>query len=303
MIGNRLRGKIAVSMRRREAIAGYLFIAPWLIGFICWTAGPMIVSLVLSFASWDLLSPAHYVGIANYVDIVRSHVSLQSLENTAYYTVISVPLDLGVALGVAILLNQPLRGTGLYRLVVYLPVVTSGVATAILWAWLFAPEIGMIDYLLQQVGLPVIPWLISTTWSKPAFVLMSIWGVGSQAIIFLAGLKGVPRELIEAALVDGASVWARFTNVTIPQLGPVILLTLITGIIGASQVFTQAFIVTQGGPADSTLFYVLNLYNNAFVYFKMGYASALAWVLLLFVLILTLLVLYLSRERVYYAGR
>jgi multiple sugar transport system permease protein len=292
-----------MSMRHREAIAGYLFITPWLIGFVCWTAGPMVVSLVLSFTNWDLLSPAHYIGTANYVDIVRSHVSLKSLENTAYYTFISVPLDLCIALGVAILLNQPLRGTAFYRLIVYLPVVTSGVATAILWAWLFAPEIGLIDYLLQQIGLPTIPWLTSTTWSKPAFILMSIWSIGNQVIIFLAGLKGVPRELIEAAQVDGASTWHRFMNVIIPQLGPVILLSLITGIIGASQVFTQAFIVTQGGPADSTLFYVLNLYNNAFVYFKMGYASALAWVLLIFVLILTLFVLYLSRERVYYAGR
>jgi multiple sugar transport system permease protein len=290
-------------MRRREAIAGYLFIAPWLIGFIGWTAGPMLVSLALSFTSWNLLTPAHFVGVANYADVVTSHVTRQSLWNTAYYTFISVPLDLLVALGVAIFLNRPLRGTAFYRLAVYLPVVTSGVATAILWAWLFAPQLGMIDYLLQQVGLPAIQWLTSTTWSKPAFILMSVWAVGSQAIIFLAGLKGIPRELIEAALVDGASVWARFANVVIPQLGPVILLTVITGIIGASQVFTQAFIVTQGGPADSTLFYVLNLYNNAFVYFKMGFASALAWVLLVFVMILTLFVLYVSRERVYYAGR
>ena len=295
--------RIAANLRRREAIAGYLFIAPWLIGLIGWTAGPMLVSLALSFTSWNLLTPAHYVGVANYADVVTSHVTLQSLWNTAYYTFISVPLDLFVALGVAVFLNRPLRGTALYRLVVYLPVVTSGVATAILWAWLFAPQLGMVDYLLQKVGLPAIPWLTSTTWSKPAFILMSVWGVGSQAIIFLAGLKGIPRELIEAALVDGASVWARFTNVVIPQLGPVILLTVITGIIGASQVFTQAFIVTQGGPADSTLFYVLNLYNNAFVYFKMGFASALAWVLLVFVMILTLFVLYLSQERVYYAGR
>jgi len=296
-----VRGNVA-SMRRREAIAGYLFIAPWLIGFVCWTAGPMLVSLGLSFTDWNLLSPAHWIGASNYVGVVTSHVTLQSLWDTAYYTFTSVPLGLCVALGAAILLNQPLRGTALYRLIVYLPVVTSGVATAILWAWLFAPQLGMIDFLLQQVGLPAIPWLTSTTWSKPAFVLMSIWGVGGPAIIFLAGLKGIPRELIEAALVDGASVWARFTNVVIPQLGPVILLNVITGIIGASQVFTQAFIVTQGGPADSTLFYVLNLYNNAFVYFKMGYASALAWVLLVFVMLLTLLVLYLSRERVYYAG-
>lgn len=289
--------------RRWEALAGYLFIAPWLIGFFCWTIGPMAVSLGMSFTNWNLLAPAKWIGLTNYGQIGHSQTTLTSLGNTVYYVALAVPLSLLVALGVALLLNLPLRFGAFYRLVVYLPVVTSGVATAILWAWLFAPQIGLIDWLLQSVGLPSIPWLSSTTWSKPAFILMALWGVGGQAIIFLAGLKGVPQELLDAAHVDGASAWGRFRHVTVPQLSPVILLNGITGIIGAFQVFTAAFVMTQGGPAESTLFYVLNLYNNAFVYFNMGYAAALAWVLFVFVLVLSLLVLRLSRDRVYYAGR
>lgn len=297
------RGESLSRQRRGEALAGYLFIAPWLIGFFCWTIGPMAVSLGMSFTNWNLLAPAHWIGVTNYLQIFRSQTTLHSLWNTVYYVVFSVPLSLALALGIALLLNLPLRFGAFYRLMVYLPVVTSGVATAILWAWLFAPQIGLIDWILQSVGLPSIPWLSSTTWSKPAFILMSLWGVGGQAIIFLAGLKGVPLELLDAALVDGATAWARFRHVVLPQLSPVILLNGITGIIGAFQVFTAAFVMTQGGPADSTLFYVLNLFNNGFVYFNMGYAAALAWALFIFVLVLSLLVLRLSRERVYYAGR
>ncbi|MFI5270189.1 MAG: carbohydrate ABC transporter permease, partial [Chloroflexota bacterium] len=242
--------------RRWEALAGYLFIAPWLIGFFGWTIGPMAVSLGMSFTNWNLLAPAKWIGLTNYIQIGHSQTTLTSLGNTVYYVALAVPLSLIVALGVALLLNLPLRFGALYRLVVYLPVVTSGVATAILWAWLFAPQIGLIDWLLQSVGLPSIPWLSSTTWSKPAFILMALWGVGGQAIIFLAGLKGVPQELLDAAYVDGASAWGRFRHVTVPQLSPVILLNGITGIIGAFQVFTAAFVMTQGGPAESTLFYV-----------------------------------------------
>jgi multiple sugar transport system permease protein len=227
---------------------------------------------------------------------------IKSLWNTLYFTLLHVPLIMMIAFLMALLLNRRMPGIGLFRTLFYLPSVTAGVATAILWRFIFNYRYGLLNQSLNILGIKGPNWLGSTVWAMPAFVIMSIWGFGSLMVLYLAGLQGVPRELYEAAEIDGAGGWQKMLRVTIPMISPVIFFTMIITIIGSFQVFTSAFIMTEGGPADATLFYILYLYRNAFQWLSIGYASAMAWILFLIILLLTLIQLHFSRRWVFYAG-
>lgn len=299
----------ASSRRRRfnrtafnRNLEGWLFASPWVLGFILWTAGPMLASLVIAFTEWDLVTSPEWIGFENIQTMFTDKLVWQSLKVTSIYAFTSVPLHIIVGMGLAMLLNANIKGLRWYRTAFYLPSVLSGVAVALLWRWLFSGEFGLINALLANVGIDGPSWLGDPNWALRSLVLMSLWGVGAGAIIYLAGLQGIPTDLYEAAEVDGARFWARFWNVTIPLMTPVLFFQLVTGIIAALQVFTQAFIMTNGGPNHSTLFLLLYLYDNAFRYWKMGYASALAWVLFIYIMILTLILQFTSKRWVYYEG-
>jgi multiple sugar transport system permease protein len=289
-------------LRRHETIDGYLFIAPWLIGFVIWVAFPMIASIVLSFMEWDLFSNPRWVGTRNFEQLFTNRLVGVSLWNTAYYTFISVPLSLAVALASAMLLTMQIHFQSFFRTFFYLPSVIPAVSMAVLWFWIFNPEMGLANSLLNLLGLPGSQWIYDANTSKPSFILMSLWGIGNPMVIFLAGLQGIPTSLYESAEIDGANWWDSFRAVTLPMLSPVILFNLVLGIIGSFQVFTNAFLMTNGGPQHSTLFTVLYLYRLGFEQFRMGFASALAWLLFVIILIFTLLQLRLSDAWVYYEG-
>lgn len=288
--------------RRREALVGYLFLSPWLIGFLVFLAGPMVASLLLSFTQYKLITPPIWIGTANYQRMFSDDLFYRSLRVTSMYTLISVPLGIAAALGVALLLNQKIFARGVFRTVFYLPSIISGVAVAIVFAWIFNFKFGILNYFLSFLGISGPNWLGSPRWALWAFVLMSLWGIGGNTVIFLAALQGVPQELYEAAEIDGARAPVKFWRITVPMISPAILFTSILGIIGSFQTFTQAYILTNGGPANSTLFYLLYLYKNAFNWFEMGYASALAWVLFLIIMAWTLLFLRTSALWVHYEG-
>lgn len=292
------KGKLA----RKEAFEGYLCIAPWLVGFLLLTLGPMGFSFIISLMKWDLINPAKFVGFDNYTTILTDDFRFrQSLKVTALYAAFSVPLGLIGSLSLALLLNLKLKGMRLFRSIFYIPAILPGVAVTMLWLWILKPQGGVLNHILGTMRIEPKPWLSDPAWALPSFVLMSLWGVGGGMIIYLAGLQGVPTQLYEAAEIDGASSWRKFWTVTIPMISPTIFFNLIMGIIGSFQVFTASFIMTpNGGSGYSTLFYVLYLYQKAFKYLQMGYASALAWILFAIVLALTLLVFKLSGRWVYY---
>jgi multiple sugar transport system permease protein len=295
----------------RRHVEGYLFISPWLIGFLVLTAGPILFSLYMSFTRWSLLSPAQWVGFENYIQIFTDDpLVYKSLWNTAYYVLFSVPLGMLLSLFLAMLLNQPLKGISIFRTIFFLPSVTNLVAVSILWLWIFNPEFGLINRALELVGIQGPLWLQSEDWSKPSLILMSLWGVGGGMIINLAALQGIPPELYEAAELDGARRWRRLWHITLPLISPALFFNMVMNIIGSFQVFTQAFVMTassgqgqEGGPNNSTLFFVLYLYKKAFQQFKMGYASALAWVIFVIILAFTLLQFGLSKKWVYYESK
>jgi multiple sugar transport system permease protein len=290
------------AMRRREAIDGYLFIAPWLIGFIIFVSGPMIASLALSFMSWDLFSDPEWIGFENYQELADDRLVITSLKNTAFYTFLSVPINLVVALMAALLLNAQVRGQSFFRTAFYLPAVMPVVANAVLWFWILNPEAGLANAILDRLGLPQSRWLFDADTAKPTFILMGLWGVGNTMIIFLAGLQGIPTSLYDAAHIDGANAWQRFRAVTIPMLSPVILFNLVLGVIGSFQIFTSAYLLTDGGPNNATLFSVLYLFRLAFEQFQMGYASAFAWLIFAIILVFTLIQLKFSQRWTYYEG-
>lgn len=294
-------------MRQREAIEGYLYIAPWLIGFTVFTAFPILFSLYLSFTSFNVVSwPPPWRGVDNYVEAFFSdRLFWPSLWRTVHFALYVVPLGMLGSLGAALLLNQGYKGTTIFRTLYYLPTITPVIASALLWIWIFQPSIGVMNYMLTQIGVKDVPgWLQSTTWAIPSVAIIGLWGTvgGSRMIVFLAGLQGVPRELYEASEIDGANAWQRFMNVTLPLISPTMFFNLIISIIGALSVFSIAYIATGGGPAYATYFYVYYLFNNAFQFSRMGYASALAWIFLVVVLALTVLQMTLSKRWVFYAG-
>ena len=288
---------------RREIIAFYLCISPWLIGFAVFTLGPMVTSFVMSFTRWDLLSPAEPIGLRNYERMFTNDpLFWQSLRVTVIFTLMYVPTELIGGLLLALVMNQPIRGIKYFRTIYYLPSVLSGVAFVVVWIWIFHPEAGLINATLAIFGIDGPRWLADPQTALSALWMMSIWGLGRTAIIYLAGLKTVPRELHEAAEIDGANSLQTFFTVTVPLLTPTIFFNLVLSIIATFQTFTSAYVATDGGPLNSTLFFVLYLYRQAFQRFNMGYASAMAWVLFLLILLLTLIVVRSARSWVYYEG-
>ena len=287
----------------REGLEGYLFIAPWLVGFLAFLALPMLASFFVSLTVWDIVSPPRFVGFQNYSDLFfNDPLFWQSLEVTGIYAAVSVPLRLALGLLAAVLLHRSLRGNRFFRTVLYTPEIVSGVALALLWSWLFNPEYGLINVTLGFVGIEGPGWIYTRAWALPALILMSAWKIGGFMIIFLAGLQSIPNALYEAAALDGASAWSKFWRITFPMLSPAIFFNLILGVITALQTFTEAYIMTRGGPGNATMLYSLYLYLAAFEYQEMGYASAMAWILFAISLSLTVFIFGSLRRWVYYEG-
>lgn len=291
------------SLKRGEAIAGWLFAAPWIIGFVLWTAGPMLAAVYFSMTKWDLLTAPVWVGLGNFTTLAtKDPLFIGSLAVTTIYAVVSVPLQLVFGLALAMLLNTEIFGLRIYRTVYYLPAVLSGVAVALLWQWIYSADFGLANYLLSLIGIQGPNWLQNASWALPSLIIMSLWSVGGGMVIYLAGLQGVPSDLYDAAAVDGASGLRRFWSVTLPMISPVLFFQLVMGVIWSLQTFTQVVIITGGGPHNATLFLMLYLYQNAFQFLKMGYGSAIAWVLFFYILILTAVVFRFGRMWVYYEG-
>lgn len=290
-------------LRRKEEIIAYLFLLPWILGFVVFTAGPIIASIYLSMTSYDLFSPPQFVGLGNFREMFfRDRLFWHSLKVTTIYSLVSVPLHIIIGYTLALLLNQRIKGLALFRTIYYMPAVVSGVSVAILFQWIFNPELGLVNAILSRIGIQGPKWFASVQWALPTFIIMSLWSVGGSIVIYLAGLQGIPTEIYESAELDGAGGLEKLRYITIPLTTPVIFLQLIVGIIGSFQVFTQAYVITGGGPAYATLFYVLYLYQNGWQFFRMGYASALAWVLFIIIVSLTLIIFKTSGRWVYYAG-
>lgn len=294
-------------MRRRrrrlrpETIAAYLFILPWAIGFLAFSAGPMLMSIVLIGMDWALLTPPRWIGMGNLVRLVHDHLFWVSVGNTVYIVVLSVPLYLATAFGVALLLNVPMRGSSIYRVICYIPSQVPVVASALLWLWIFNPQFGLANDMLAFLHLPAQTWFLDPNWAKPCLIIMGLWGIGTGMVIFLASLQGVPEALHEAAMLDGASALRRFWNVTVPMVSPVILFQFIIGIVSTFQAgFAYVYIITQGGPDNATTLWILYIYQKGFEDFRMGYAATLSWALFLVVMLFTFVQFRLSRRWVYY---
>jgi multiple sugar transport system permease protein len=304
--GARSPGRRGLSLRQREELNGWLFALPWILGFLIFTLGPMVASLFLSFNKYAVGQAPEWLGTANYVRALSGKDDLfwPSMGRTVRYAIVMVPIGISLSLLAALALNQKLKATVLYRTFFFLPSLTPVVASAILWRWLYQPEFGAINWLLWEVGIEGPKWLGSPDLALPSLMIIGLWGSigGGTMIIFLAGLQGVPQELQEAAAIDGAGAFQRFWNVTVPMITPTIFFNLVIGIIGALKVFAVAVVATGGGPNYATWFFNLHLYNNAFQYFDMGYASALAWVFFALVVTLTFINVRMSNRWVYYEG-
>lgn len=289
-----------MKLRTKEALWFYVLISPWLIGFLALTLGPMAYSFYLGFNNWDLFTPPQWVGLANYVRLfTQDRIFWKALGNTFYYAGLAIPLGMSAALGVAYLLNKPLRGMRMFRTLYYIPALVPAVATSLIFQRLLAPGIG-VNQLLALIGIRGPAWLLDPAWVKPALVLMSLWGVGGGTVLLLAGMQGIPAEFYEAAAIDGANTGQMFFKITLPMLSPVLFFNLITGVIGALQTFTQVYIMTGGGPNNASTMIVPYLFDNAFRFYRMGYASTIAWVLFILIMIFTLLILRSSSVWVYY---
>ncbi|NLX36584.1 MAG: sugar ABC transporter permease [Chloroflexi bacterium] len=288
---------------RREALWAYGLISPWIIGFLIFTVAPMVTSFAMAFMEYNVIQPARWIGGANYRNLTIDPLFWQSVKVTFTFAGMSLIPSLAAGLVLAMLLNAEIPGLSVWRTLYYLPSIIQGVPVAILWGFVFNKRFGVLNWALALFGIKGPGWLASPQWALPALAIMSLWGVGGGMILYLAGLQGVPTTLYDAAKVDGANGWHRFWKVTLPMISPVIFYNLVMGTIGTFQYFTNAYVMTDGGPDYATWFYNLYLYRNAFYYSKMGYASALAWVLFLFVLLLTLLIFKSSAAWVYYEGQ
>jgi len=280
-----------MNMYRKNLINGLLFISPWIIGFLVFTAYPLVSSLYYSLTQYDILNPPVFIGLDNYKTLFMDDpMFYKVLGNTLYMVFVGLTIGTITTISIALLLNnRNIKGMAFFRVVFFLPTLVPFVILAVLWVWVLHPDSGVVNTLLGYVGIDGPGWFASPAWSKPAFILMGLWGAGGSIIIYLAGLQGIPDSLYEAASIDGANSVRKIYHITLPMLRPVILFNVITGIIATFQSFAEAFIITQGGPDGSTMFYSLYLYQNAFQYANMGYASAMAWVLLLIALAFTLI--------------
>ncbi len=298
------KGRLAIGAKlttaQRRNILGYIFILPFILGVLFWLVIPAGVAAWLSFQDWNLISPPKPNGLTNFEKMFADPLFWQALKVTVNYTLISVPLSLVLGFALALLMNHSIKGIRIFRTIYYLPTIVPAVANAVLWAWIFNSEFGLLNAILRAFDIPKVNWLIDPKWAMPALILMSLWGLGGGMVIYLAGLQGIPQDYYEAAEIDGAGRWAKLWGITIPLMSPVIFFNLIIGIIGSFQVFTAGFLLTDGGPQNATLFFTLYIYRNAFRYFDMGYSAALAWVLFFIVLVLTLFVVKYLGSRVYY---
>jgi multiple sugar transport system permease protein len=288
----------------RNNIAGYLFMAPWLIHLSVLILGAMLFSLGISLYDTDFLTKTEFVGLDNYRRMFNDPLFWKSLRNTAYYTFAMVPLSVTFALVIALLLNQKVKFLGVYRTLyyIYIPSIVSGVAIALLWSYLLNPRFGLINQGLALLGIPGPEWIYSQEWAIPAFIMMGVWSAGGNMLLYLAGLQGIPTTLYEAAKIDGANGWHRFWRITLPMLTPTIYFNLLINMIGAWQVFSQSYIMTSGGPNNATLTMVLYLYRKGFEQFHFGYAAALAWTIFVIIMLFTVLVVRSSEAWVYYEG-
>jgi multiple sugar transport system permease protein len=285
-----------------ETRAGYLFLLPNIIGFLLFSAVPVVATLAISTLTWDLIRPPIFTGIDNYKTLLTNDaIFRQVLVNTVYFVAGVVPLSIVISLMLALAMNSGLRGISVFRAIFFIPVITSSVAVAMLWRWLYNTDYGLINTGLAAIGLPYIPWLSSTEWAMPAVIIMAVWkNLGYNMVIYLAGLQSIPPTLYEAAALDGAGAWARFRDVTLPMLGPTTFFILVISIINSFQVFDLAFILTQGGPGIATNTIVMYIYNQGFQFFQMGYAAAIAWILFIAIFIITLIQMRLQRRWVHY---
>ena len=285
----------------RRTISGYIFISPFIFGVLFWVVIPAAVAAWLVFQDWNMIKPAEFVGLANIRRMFFDDpLFWKSLKVTSIYTFVSVPLGLIISFFMALLINTKVKGLAFFRTIYYLPSIMPAVASAVLWAWILNTDFGLLNAALNAIGLPKIAWLQETEWALPALILMSLWSVGAAMIIFLAGLQGIDSQYYEAAEIDGAGRWSQLIHITIPMMSAVIFFNLIMGIIGSFQVFTAGFLITNGGPQNSTLFYVLYLYRTGFQYLNMGYAAALAWVLFFIILVFTGIIFRTVGRQVYY---
>ncbi len=290
-----------LSDRGRETLAAYIFASPWLIGFVLLTAAPVVSSFYFSFTDYPLVQAPVFSGLSNYRQLLTADPRfVKAIYNTLFMVVLGVPLHMVAGLAVALLLNQHIKGLAIYRTIFFLPSQVSGVALALLWGWILNPQFGIVSRAFNLINVVAPVWLSDPTWVKPAFVIMGLWGVGQSMIIWLGGLQSIPEQFYEAAEIDGAARLRRFFSITLPLLSPTIFFVFTTGIIGSFQIFTQAFVLTSGGPNDATLFYALYIYQEAFQFFQMGYACALAWILFVIVMSITLLNLKFAKSWVYY---
>jgi multiple sugar transport system permease protein len=302
----RARKRAGYTLRRQEALYGYLFLTPWILGLLLFYIGPMVSSAYLSFTRYDIVNTPIWVGFGNYVNIfTKDRLFWPSMMRTFEWAITIVPLALVGSLLAAILLNQGLKGTTAYRTIFFLPHLTPIVASAVLWGWFFNVDVGPLNVLLRSLGVAKPPgWFRDPNWAMPGLMIMAMWGAigGNNMLIFIAGLQGVPQEYYEAASMDGAGVWTKFRHVTLPLLTPTIFFNLVLGIIGSLKVFAAAYVTTMGGPAYATWFYALHIYNKAFRTFEMGYASGLAWIFFFVMFVFTFIQFRASSRWVFYAG-
>lgn len=291
-----------VKSSNREELYFFLFLAPFIIGFLVFTAYPLVSSLYLSFTDFNGINPAKFIGADNYFHIVRDDLFWQSIKVTVYYTLLSVPISLFLSLLFALLINEKIPGQNFFRMSLYLPSMVSGVTMSLLWMWLFNPQIGLINYLLSKLGITGISWLADEKTAIPSLIIMSFWSMGGGMVIFLAALKSVPATLYESATLEGAGAFRRLWHITLPMISPVLLFQLLMNIIASFQIFIPAYVMTEGGPHYSTWFYVYYLFKSAFSQFRIGYSSALGWILLIAVSLLSLTIIKSSNRFVYYEG-
>jgi multiple sugar transport system permease protein len=291
-------------LKRSELFWALVFLSPWLVGFVVFTAGPMIASLLLSFAEYDVISSPKWVGLNNYITMFQDERLIKSVWNTFFYAALHVPLSMAIALFLALLLDRAWRAAGFFRTVFFLPSITPAVATGVLWLWLLNPQAGLVNRALNLLGLEGPGWTTDPTWIKPGIVVMSLWGLGNTVVLYFAALRNVPTHLYEAARIDGAGTWEQFRFVTLPMISGTLFFTLVIGTIAALQFFTEVYTMffrgQESGVSEDALFYVIYLFRQAFEFFNMGYASAMAWLLFLIILAITLVQLRLSRRWVYY---
>ncbi len=296
-----LKGKKVLTYNQEQKLWFIFFLAPYVIGLLVFWIGPVIASIFISFTKWELVGSPVWVGFNNYKQLFSDEIFIKSLINTAYYTILSVPLSMICSLLLAVAMNQKLKGIVVFRTAFFMPYISSMVAVALLWSWIYNPQYGILNYFLELIGIPGQNWLGDPKWAMPALVFMSVWkGLGYNMMIWLAALQGIPEDLYEAARIDGANKWQQFKNITVPLLSPTTFMLLILSIINSFKVFEQSYIMTKGGPAHATMTMVLYIYSNAFVWLKMGYASAMAYILAIIILVLTVIQLRLQKKWVHY---